>query len=1010
LGWYRKVIQQFPDYARIDEVMYYLGRGALKQGKESQDRALIREGVQFFQRLVQNYPQSRFIAQTHLALGEHFFETDSLYYAKTNYEKIINNYTSSPMFNYALYKLGWVYFNLGEFRKTLDTFQRVVAAIGNEQGQVSFREQALNDLVKTWAEMDGVWREALAYFQGVLDNESDVYRRMETLAGLYVSFDKDGDAMELYNHFIERTPTDAKVVEWFDALLEVRKKRNDFAETEAEIRRILAYFVPDGRWVTANTANQEESETAHRMCEGNLLELSTHFHTEGQKADRGRNQTLARELYAKAAADYKQFLERFPDSTKAYLISFNYAEILYGELQDYENALAQYQLVIEAESEGEYIEDAALGVIYSSYELMVKVPELAAVWGDGGSGRPGIQSERLSSEEADAQRQSEQEDTIEKTDLHRLEQAYVSAADQYVSILLKLREDEAWRRANPDRGERIPEIMFLSADAFYRHGQFRQAVDRLNKIFAYDPNHRYAAVAAVTMIKAYYRLRRWARVEEWARKLIEQRNFQFKSREDLQGYIAIAIHENSMDLSRGQRHDEAIAESMRLVNEFRRRKELASAALMNVAVLYRRARRVREAVQTYERVAREYRTTDFAPEAQFAIGELYESQTRFEDAAEAFMKLGTSAFKDFENAPTAVRNAGLIREALEDYRGSIQAFEKYLRLWPDADDAASAYMKIGKLYEAIGDKRNLEKAVRHYGQFARKYPSDAVQKLEAYSRTGDILRRLDVMATNHRRNIDREGNIKRQITRNRRRAVAAFQSAIAEQPAAVAQIATLPAGPEQAQKSGEALHYFAQAQYWLADYVFRDFDAAEIPSTLRPTILRSALIEKGELLVAAEGAFDQLFPRTPADPFDKHFLACAAYRNGLLYYNFAKELFEVPIPFGLSPEQEDEYRAILEEIGAPVQEKALILLQGALSLAHEKNTYNQCAKDAGGYASRVNPEGYPISDEPEVTPTYIKDTLLSANIIRILRRGNVAVDMNVRTTDDPEAPPAQEED
>ena len=130
----------------------------------------------------------------------------------------------------------------------------------------------------------------------------------------------------------------------------------------------------------------------------------------------------------------------------------------------------------------------------------------------------------------------------------------------------------------------------------------------------------------------------------------------------------------------------------------------------------------------------------------------------------------------------------------------------------------------------------------------------------------------------------------------------------------------------------------------------------------------------------------------------------------MLYYNFAKELFEVPIPFGLSPEQEDEYRAILEEIGAPVQEKALILLQGALSLAHEKNTYNQCAKDAGGYASRVNPEGYPISDEPEVTPTYIKDTLLSANIIRILRRGNVAVDMNVRTTDDPEAPPAQEED
>ena len=129
-------------------------------------------------------------------------------------------------------------------------------------------------------------------------------------------------------------------------------------------------------------------------------------------------------------------------------------------------------------------------------------------------------------------------------------------------------------------------------------------------------------------------------------------------------------------------------------------------------------------------------------------------------------------------------------------------------------------------------------------------------------------------------------------------------------------------------------------------------------------------------------------------------MACAAFRNGLLYYNFAKELFDVPIPFGLSPEQEDEYRAILEEIAAPVQEKSLILLKGALQAAHTKGVYNKCAKDSGVYAAKVSPEEYPVDGEDQVNPNKTKDTLLSANFIRYLRRGDTSVDMLKKTREE----------
>ena len=984
LAWYRKVIQQFPDYSRIDEVMYYLGRGALQQGKENQDRNLVKEGVTYFQKLVQNYPRSRFIPQAHLQLGEHFFETDSLYYAKTNYEKIINNYTNAPMYNYALYKLGWVYFNLREFRKTIDTFQKVVENLGEGEGQVSFRDQALNDLLKPWAEMDDSWREALGYFKTVIEDEEDIYKRMEQLASLYVGFDKDKEALELYNHFVERTPTNAKVVNWLGAIIEVRRKINDFTQTESEIRRMIAYFTPEGSWMTTNRANTEVVDEANNLAESNLLQLSNHFHREAEKAERGSKPALATEMYAKAASDYKLFLQRFPNSSKAYLIRFYYAEILYGQLNDYAGALESYQLVIDADSKGEYIEDAALGVIYSSYELMVKEGLREA----GSQGR--IVAVRLNESEAEAQR--EDEDQIQQTPLHTLEQSYVKAADQYVNLLLKLREDEAWARANPKRGERIPEIMFMAADTFYNHGHFKEAVDRLKLIFRYDPNHKYAAVAAVTMIKAYYRLRRWERVEEWARKLIQQRNFRFKTKDELEEYIAIAIHENSMDLSRARRHDEAIAESMRLVREFRRRKGFASRALMNVAVLYERARRTRDAVRTYERVIREYKGEEVAPEAQFTIGLIYEAQTRFREASAAFLKM--ERFKDHPKAPDAILNSGLIREAMKDYTGAIKSFQKFLTLWPRSDEAASAFFKIGLLLERIGDKRSLTKAVRHYISFTRKYPDRYVMKVEAFSRAGDILRRLDLMATNAPRNLNREGQPKRIILRNRRKATGHFESAIAEYNKAVQQIATL-SGEERIGKTVTANRYAAQARYWIADYIFQDFDAVKIPGTMRISVLRKALIEKAELHQAAERAFDTVLGFK-----DAGWIACAAFRNGLLYYNFAEELFAVPIPFGLSPEQEDAYRAALEEIGAPVQEKALILLQAALRAAHDKGVYNRCAKQAGLYAAKVNPEGFPISGDDQLQPNRTKDTLLSANFIRILRRGNVVVDMMVRTSAD----------
>ena len=103
LEYYRRVLREDPNYYRVAEVMYYLGRGALQEAKAKKNPALRKEGIKQLKNLVQRFPKSRFVSRAYLALAETYFNHSQFYFAKANYEKIINNYPHSPMFNYALY-------------------------------------------------------------------------------------------------------------------------------------------------------------------------------------------------------------------------------------------------------------------------------------------------------------------------------------------------------------------------------------------------------------------------------------------------------------------------------------------------------------------------------------------------------------------------------------------------------------------------------------------------------------------------------------------------------------------------------------------------------------------------------------------------------------------------------------------------------------------------------------------------------------------------------------------
>ncbi len=963
LRYYRQILREHPSYKRIDEVVYYLGRASLKAGKERKDIQLKKEGVKRLNQLVQQYPKSRYVSQSHLALGEYFFESDSLFYAKTNYEKIINNFPRSPMYNYALYKLGWVYFNLTEFEKTIDTFKKVIAAIGQGQNRarIEFRAQALNDLIVAWAEMDGGWKEARRYFLKEV-GEEETYAKLEKMAGLLVSKDKDIEAIELYRHLIEHDPVSPKIVAFWDAVLEVNRKLEDKRAIETVINEVVVYFDHKGKWWIANRSNEEITKKADEAVWTGLFFLANEYHRAAQELAKRRRDAMVQ--YRAAAKYYSMFLDRFPDHAKAYVINFYYGEILYDELEDYENAAVQYEAVIARDTKGEFVEDAALGIIYSIESLMVR---------EGLREKVGKGVSYVAPKEKTGDLKQDELKPIPRTDLHPLEGRYVAAADKYVEVLDEALRDPKFRKKYPKRGKMIPEIMFIAAQTFYKHGQFAEAVNRLMVIFDLYPNHKMANVAVNTIIDAYARLKHWEKIEEWARKLIRAKNFKVKKKGELEQMIAIAKTEHARDLTKQRRFDQAVQIQVEIVDEFGRKNPgLASKALYNVGVIHESARRFPEAVAAYQQVIKRYPKEDVAVQAQFDIGVLYENQTEFEKAARAFIEM--ERFKDNDKAADALRNAALIYEALEQYRDAHETFQRYIKTFKDQDDIADVAFHSAEVLEREAESKSFKDAAKLYAKIAKKHgKKNAQYKLRATVASGVALKKANP-------------------SKNRRKATKAFAAALkiwAKKLHTTPKDETEPKPTETIEESTKA--YASVAALELAEYKYDDYNRLKIEALSRKgkfsvRVLKKTLIAKAEALGEAEKAFDKVLAFQ-----DPGMAAAAAFRLGQLLYEFAESLFNAPVPPGLTEDQVDEYRFQLEEVAAPIQEKALAAFTLALKQALSKNVYNKWSRMSAEYAAKVNPDEFPVS-EFHSSPNKTKDTLQATSFTKIVRRGDVLVD------------------
>jgi len=334
---YNKLLETYPEYERNDQVLYQLSRAYDEVGQPE-------DAMQVMQRLVTEYPYSKYIDEVQFRRGEYFFIRKKYLDAEDAYSAVIDMGSSTSYFELALYKMGWTLYKQELYEQAL---HRYIAML-------DYRLSIGDDFDRDYEDGDGhrvadtfrVVSLSLSNIGGpeVIDDyfsahgargyADKIYRN---LGEFYLSKLRYHDAASVYGSFIELNPFhrrsphfNMQIVAIYTAgefpLLVVESKR-EFASRYALQAEYWRYF------------NLDEAPEVVSFLQTNLKDLANHYHALYQNESLAEKRPAA---FLEAQRWYREFLDSFPDDPESPPINYQFADLLL-EHQDYARAAREYE-------------------------------------------------------------------------------------------------------------------------------------------------------------------------------------------------------------------------------------------------------------------------------------------------------------------------------------------------------------------------------------------------------------------------------------------------------------------------------------------------------------------------------------------------------------------------------------------------------------------------------------------------------------------------------------------
>ncbi len=895
IALYQQLITGFPKYRFIHGMYYLLAYCLAEMGQGEEAKVAYRT-------LIERYPDSPFVAEAWVRLGDWYFDeikADSLQAATEAFNQMYR-FPEHPLFARAIYKLGWTYYRMDDFDHAVQAFTRLLDHYVDKakktgekpSGDVwpeAVQYTAISFADETWG---GVER-AKRWFaeKGRRQYEAEVFAR---LGDVYFDETKYALAVEAYKQVLMAAPLspDAPKIQAKIVLAWSRDRQFDKEAVEREV--LVAAYTEGTVWWEKNKGDPDLIASVREISEKSLLRASSFHHAQAQAYKQEQKLEQAVSEYRIAARAYGDYLARFPHSKQAYELSYNYADCLYNALE-FDAAARVYGAVRDNPASEKFESEAALSAVIS--------------W---------------EGEITRQQRSGELEDRKVLISTDRKPGEVVKPEPLPYSLVHLVRDSDVLltRFGAHAKGAAIA---YRAGEAFYKYGDFDEARCRLEEVVKRWPTTEVAQFGANLIIESYLTMKDWASVEHVAARLQSQEVAKNpKLQTTLQKFKLGARFQRAMQLMDGKVYEDAAKLFLALVAE-EPKHEFADKALYNAASCYESARRFESALKLYERLSVEYPKAVLADEALFRVGWNAENTYDFNKAVEKYLAL-VENYPDSKHRKDALYNAARSLENLQRYEQSAAAFARYAKLYPDAEDAARTQFHAALIYEKTQDwKKEIQALNEFVKRFARSKEHDLV-----------VQAHLKIALAEHEQGDDA-------ATR------AGYQTAVKE-------FASRGLKPDSNPSAAAAA---AESRFRLAEYDFARYDRITLPATTNTKKLKGALEAKLAEAKKVAPEYDEVMKFRRPD-----WILAAFYRKAYLLERLAQTIYEAPIPPEFKKKGAEEYLAAyqdaLSQAAQPYEDQAVGVYVQAIEAARKLHVKNEWTKKIGESLARYRPREYPI--------------------------------------------------
>ncbi|MBU8899549.1 tetratricopeptide repeat protein [Corallococcus sp. M34] len=902
IALYRDLLKRFPDYRLNDGASYLLGYCLEKENQFEESRSA-------YQELIARYPKSRFATEAHVRIGEYWFDNyvdpDALPKAAEAYKAAVSD-KDHPLYDKALYKLGWTYYRMDRFDEAVDAFLTLAdfyeaqkQAQGDEAGGGDLREEALQYVAVSLADENwGGLAKAQALFaqRGPRPYEADIYRR---LGNVYFDQTHHAAAIEAYQLVLSKDPMAKDAPQLQQRIVQAYERDRKLDESFAASEQLATRYQPGSEWYAKNKGDPEALSNANALAEKSLYSSAIYHHQQALVFKKEGRFDEAKAGFEVAARAYGAYLERFGHSKSAYEMRFYYADCLYYSFQ-FAPAAENYAQVRDSGMDEKYRKDAALSTVLAWQQQLAQ--EVKA--GTTPDLKPLRSTERPAGE------------TVKPLAFSATEHKLVEASDKYVALLP--REDKA------------PGIAYKTAELYYSHNEFPEARRRFEDIVKQYPKHEVAKYSTNLIVETFLIDKDWRSVEEVSARLASNTQVIDPSSElykDLVKFKLAGRFKLADQLLAEGKNDEAAQKYIALVNE-EPRHEFADKALNNAAVAYENTRRFDSALKLYERIYREYPKSTLADAALFRVAVNAENSYDFDKAVASYTKLVKDypASKDRE---AALFNSARLLEGQQRYPEAAAAFMRYADLFPTTEDAPKNQYRAALILEKQGDARG---EVRALEEFVRKFASKPGQVelvVDARRRMGDAWKKL--------------GN-EREAQR--------------EYGAAADEFDRRKLKPDEHPLAADAAAY---GRFQQAEVEFQKFDKLRIGG--KGKALERSFTSKRAAVKSVNDAYARVYPYKRLE-----WTLAALYRRGNALERFANTIVETPVPPDvkrLGDEAVVAYQDLLAQQTATLEDAAVESYAATLQEARKSRITNEWTRRTLEALNRFRPKEYPVLKEPK---------------------------------------------